>query len=392
MIYNFDELIDRHHTDCLKHDFYNERNKPKDAIPLWVADMDFRAPKEVIDALTTYTTQGIFGYSDIREDYFEAVHNWFFKRFGWDTRREWLITTPGVVFALNLAVRAFTKEGDAVLIQRPVYPAFTRVIEDNKRVLISNSLINKNGTYSIDFDDLEEKIRKYSIHLMLLCSPHNPGGRVWTVEELTRLGELCIKYDVILVTDEIHADLTLPGHKHTVMASIRKDFSDRIITCTAPSKTFNLAGLQTSNISIENEQIRNRFKQEMNTTCYHELNCLGILATKTAYTYGEEWLEQLLVYLKGNIDYIKDFLNTYLPKVKVMEPQGSYLLWLDFNAYGLSNDELDERMLHKAKLWLNPGIMFGKEGSGFERLNVASPRSVIEQAMHQLYEAFKEFE
>ena len=390
MTYHFDDIIDRHDTNSLKYDFHTERNKPTDALPLWVADMDFQSPKEVIDALQNAVSHGIFGYSNIKQDYFDAIHAWFLNRFGWNTQREWLVTTPGVVFALNLAVKAFTNPGDCILIQRPVYYPFHAVIEANQRKLINNPLHYENGVYTIDFKDLESKIIEHQVKLMIFCSPHNPVGRVWTKEELTKLGTLCMKHHVIIISDEIHADFVYPGHQHTILANVSKELADHTIICTAPSKTFNLAGFQVSNIFIANGSLRDRFKKEFELSGYSEPNCLGIVACKAAYTYGADWLEQLLVYLKGNADYVRDYLATHLPKVKMVELEGTYLVWLDFSAYGLTQEELEDRMLHQAKLWLDSGTMFGIEGTGFERINLASPRSVIEQAMKQLSEAFSE--
>ena len=388
MNYNFNEIIDRHGTNSVKHDFHVEYNKPADALSLWVADMDFQAPQEVTKALQQTVSHGIYGYTSMKDDYFQAIHSWFYNSFGWDTKKEWLITTPGVVNALNLAVRAFTKEGDSVIIQRPVYHPFSHVIELNGRNLISNSLIYKNGTYSMDYEALEAQIVENDVKLFLLCSPHNPVGRVWTKEELIQLGDICLQHNVIIVSDEIHADFTYPDHKHTVLASLSNELSNITITCTAPSKTFNLAGLQIANILIENEQLRKTFEQEFLLSGYSEPNCLGIVACQAAYTYGRDWLDQLLVYLKDNIDYVRDYLNQYLPKVKLVETEGTYLIWLDFSEYNLTDEELENLILNKAKLWLNPGILFGIEGAGFQRMNIASPRSIIEQAMKQLSVAF----
>lgn len=388
MTYNFDEIVDRHGTNCLKHDFHIERNKPEDTLSLWVADMDFKTPIEVQEALQHAVSHGIFGYTDIKEDYFEAIHTWFLKHFQWDTKRDWLVTTPGVVYALNLAVKAFTEKGDSVMIQRPVYYPFSQVIEKNDRRLINTPLQYENGHYVMDYEAMEFQIIKNNVKLFIFCSPHNPVGRVWTREELIKLGDICLKHNVIIVSDEIHADFTYPGHQHTVLANISKELSNITITCTAPSKTFNLAGLQVSNIFIENETLRSEFCKELERSAYSELNCLGIVACKAAYTYGEDWLNQLRDYLKGNVDFVREYLATYLPKVKLVEPEGTYLLWLDFSEYHLTLDELEDAIVNKAKLWLDTGTMFGLEGAGFQRINIASPRPIIEQAMNQLKDAF----
>ena len=389
MTYNFDEIINRHGTNCLKHDFHLERHKPEDLLSLWVADMDFKAPIEIRDAMKEVIDHGIFGYTGIKDDYYQAVHSWFLNHFNWDVKQEWMVVTPGVVYALNLAVRAYTKPGDSILIQRPVYYPFSKVIELNDRKLINNSLIYENNSYHIDFEALEAQIIEHDVRMFIFCSPHNPVGRVWTTEELLQLGDLCLKHHVILITDEIHADFTYPGHKHTMIASLSEALAEITVTCTAPSKTFNLAGLQISNIFIPNKTLRDAFCHAFLLSGYSEPNIMGITACKAAYSYGDEWLSQLLVYLKGNIEYMDNYLKTHLPKIKMVETQGTYLVWLDFSAYNLSTHELEDIIVHKAKLWLDGGTMFGPEGTGFQRINVASPRTVIAQAMHQLREAFE---
>ena len=390
MDYNFDQMVDRRNTNSLKYDFAVERGKPDDILPLWVADMDFSVPSEVQEAIHQAVTHGIFGYSEVKQDYFEVVHDWFYRHYGWDTREEWMIKSPGVVFAITMAVRALTQEGDGVMIQQPVYYPFSETIRLNNRKLVVNSLVYQDNQYSIDFADFEEKIITDRVKLFLLCNPHNPVGRVWTREELIHMGEICQRHQVIVVSDEIHCDFTYPGYQHIVFSNIREEFASNTITCTAPSKSFNLAGLQVSNIFIQNEALRKKIKLEIAKSGYSQLNTLGLAACKAAYQYGEPWLTQLKSYLLGNLDYVREFLTEKLPMIKLIEPQGTYLIWLDFSALQLSRKELEELIVHKAKLWLDPGHIFGPEGEGFERINIACQRQTLAKALEQLHRAITE--
>lgn len=383
----FDEIVERRGTNSLKYDFAAERGKPNDVLPFWVADMDFRVCPPVIQALAKSAEYGIFGYSECKEGYFEALQNWYSKYFSWDIQSEWLVKTPGVVFAICAAIRALTKEGDAVLIQQPVYYPFSESILSNNRKLVNSPLVYADGKYSIDFLDLEEKIVRNKVKLCLLCSPHNPVGRVWTKEELTRVGDICVRNNVLVVSDEIHADFVYPGYRHTVFASLKPEYRERTITCTAPSKTFNLAGLQISNILIPNREIRNPFQQELVRTGYSQLNTAGLVACQAAYEGGRPWLEELKRYLAGNLDFIRSFLQERLPQVRLVEPQGTYLLWLDFHDLTLSSDKLEDLIVNRAKLWLDRGKLFGEEGEGFERINIACPRASLEAALARLERA-----
>lgn len=387
MPYEFNKIIDRRNTNSLKYDFAIERGRPKDVLPLWVADMDFQAPAEVLEALSQAVAHGIFGYTDVKKDYFETVHAWFLKHFGWDTKEEWLIKTPGVVFAIALAVKAFTQEGEGVLIQQPVYYPFEETIRLNKRNLVINELVYQAGVYSIDYEDFEHQIIENKVKLFILCNPQNPVGRVWTAKELTRMGDICLKHNVLVVSDEIHCDFTYPGFQHTVFANINEAFGQNSITCTAPSKTFNLAGLQVSNIFIPNSALRNQFIAELDRSGYSQLNTLGLIACKAAYQYGEPWLRELRAYLYENLNFVREYLKEYLPMVKLVEPEGTYLVWLDFSALQLSHKEMKELIMNKAKLWLDAGQMFGKSGYGFERINIACPRDILKQALDQLAHA-----
>lgn len=384
MSYAFDTIIDRKNTNSLKYDFAIERGKPEDILPLWVADMDFQVPEPVLDALHTAVSHGIFGYSEVKKEYFDVLHDWFYDHFNWDTKEQWLIKTPGVVFAITLAIKAFTKKGEGVLIQQPVYYPFEETIVLNKRGLVINYLVNNDGRYEIDFDCFEQQIISGNVKLFVLCNPQNPVGRVWTVEELTRMGDICIRHNVLIISDEIHCDFTYPGYKHTVFAGINDTFSENTITCTSPSKTFNLAGLQISNIFIKNDQTRKKFINELNNSGYSQLNTLGLVGCKAAYQYGEPWLTELKAYLYENLSYVRAYLKENLPMIKLIEPEGTYLIWLDFTALNLTTLEMRDLIVNKAKLWLDAGHIFGKNGAGFERINIACPRVTLMKALDQL--------
>lgn len=386
-MYNFDEIIDRKNTNSLKYDFAKERNMPEDVLPLWVADMDFRCPQEVLDALTKASSHGIFGYSDAKEEYFEAVHNWYKHYFGWSIQKEWLVKTPGIVFAIATSIKAYTKENDAILIQKPVYYPFSMCIENNNRKIINSPLVYKDNKYSIDFEDFENKIITNNVKLFILCNPHNPVGRVWTKDELIKIGTICLNHNVKIISDEIHADFVYPGYKHINIANLKPEFSDITVTCTAPSKTFNIAGLQISNIIIKNQKLRDLYTKEMLKCGYSQVNALGIIAAQAAFKYGREWLNDLKNYLIENINFTRDFLNKNLPQITLVEPESTFLLWLDFTKLNLTDKEIDDLIINKAKLWLDTGTMFGEEGSGFQRINIACPRSVLQQALESLKSA-----
>lgn len=391
MVYDFDKIIDRKNTNSLKYDFSKERNKPNDVLPLWVADMDFQAPQEVIDALIAASKHGIFGYSEVKADYFNAVQNWYNKYFKWNIEEDWLVKTPGIVYALTIAIKAFTNENDSVLIQQPVYYPFSEAIINNKRNLINNSLHYEDNTYTIDFEDFEKKIIDKNVKLFLLCNPHNPVGRVWSKQELTKLGDICLKHNVVIISDEIHADFVYSGNNHTVLANIKPEFSNIAITCTAPSKTFNIAGLQVSNIFIKNKDLRTKFIDEFVKSGYSQLNTLGLVACQAAYEHGRQWFDALIIYLESNLNFAIEFINKRIPQVKLIKPEGTYLIWIDFNSLNLSDEELDDLIINKAKLWLDSGTMFGKDGKGFERINIACPRAILEKALLQLESAIANF-
>lgn len=389
MRYNFDKITDRRGTNSLKYDFAAERGRPEGILPLWVADMDFAVANEITEGLKKAVNHGIYGYSEAKDSYFEAVADWMRRYHGWKVEKDWLVKTPGVVFAIAAAIRAFTKEGEGVMIQNPVYYPFREVIEDNNRRLVDNTLVEKKRQYTMDLEDFEQKILQNQVKLFILCNPHNPVGRVWTREELTAVAEICLRHGVYIVSDEIHHDFVYPGYEHTVFATIDERLKDITITCTSPSKTFNLAGLQVSNIFIANEALRKQFSREIAKTGYSQLNTLGLVACECAYRGGRQWLEQLKQYLKDNLEFVREYLERNLSMVHIVEPEGTYLLWLDFRELGLSGKELEYLIVNKAGLWLDAGDIFGSCGEGFERVNIACPRTVLQEALQRLTSAVK---
>jgi len=323
----------------------------------------------------------------VDDGYFDVLQGWHERRLGWTTRREWLVVTQGVVNAIYVAVRALTEPGDGVVIQQPVYSPFMSAINDTGRQLLVNELDYHNGRYSIDFDDFEDKIKR--ARMFILCSPHNPVGRVWTHDELVRMGDICLRHGVIVVSDEIHQDFIYPGHRHIVFAGIDPSFADITLTCTAPSKTFNIAGLPLSNIFIQNRDLHKKFKQEYTNCGLGQPGIMSIIACKAAYEGGEKWLEELLLYLGGNVSLVRQFSQAPSPVFRLVEPEGTYLVWLDCSGLGLSARELNEQISQKAKIWLVGGDAFGPSGAGFQRINIACPRTVLHEGLTRLQYAFK---
>ncbi len=385
--YNFDEIHDRRNTSSIKWDFGLERMGRDDLLPLWVADMDFKLPGEVIEDIVKRAEQGIFGYTDPGESYLSPVKEWYKKRHGAEIGSEEITVVPGVVYAIALAVRAYTNPGDAIIIQQPVYYPFASSITQNGRKLVNNQLVYKDGRYEIDFEDFEKKIAENDVKMFIFCSPHNPVGRVWKKEEVMRLAEICKRHDVYVFADEIHSDFVFKGHKHTSFLTLPDEYKAKLIVGTSASKTFNLAGLQVSNIFIPNEDTRKLFRKENGAAGYEQPNVLGMVATKSVYEKGEQWLDELLEYLEGNVSYVRDFLKENLPQVKLIEPEGTYLIWLDFSEVTDDYKELERIIVDKAHLWLDAGIIFGRESALFERINIACPRQIVVQAMEQLKEA-----
>lgn len=391
MKYDFDEIIDFRNTNSIKYDFLEKPGMAEGVLPMWIADMDFKAPPCVAAAMAERCRHGVFGYSDAGRDYIETLQGWFSRRLSWEIDPEWLVTTPGVVNAICAAIRALTNEGDAVIIQQPVYPSFASSVLNNGRRLVVNQLNYSGGRYTIDYDDFEEKIIQNKVRMFILCSPHNPVGRVWSESELMRLGDICLRHGVTVVSDEIHADFMYPGSRHKVFAGLSTELSDITVTCTAPSKTFNLAGLQISNIFIENSDMRQKLKKELSKSGFGEPGIMGIVACNAAYESGDDWLAQLLDYLTGNLDYARNTLRN-IPGIELVEPEGSYLLWLDCSGLGQNDDERNGLIRNSARLWLNEGAMFGAGGAGFQRMNIAFPRSVLKEAFSRLERAVDEKE
>ena len=389
MKYNFDRIIDRNGTNSLKYDFKAEHGKPEDVLPLWVADMDFQVAPEILEKLSAAVEHGIFGYSEGKDAYFQAVAGWYERQFDWEVKEDWLVKTPGVVFAISAAIRAYTREGEAVLLQQPVYYPFRQMIKENGRIPVNSPLLLEDGRYRMDFADLEDKIKTNKVKLFLLCSPHNPVGRVWEEEELRRLGEICLRHDVIVVSDEIHSDFVRQGYRHHMFASLSPAFADITVTCTSPSKTFNLAGLQVSNIFISNAGLRRRFQKAVSQTGYCEVNLMGLTACQAAYESAESWLAALKEYLEQNLSFVRAYLREQLPEIRLIEPEGTYLVWLDFSGLGMTEEEREALIVKEARLWLDSGVIFGPEGEGFERVNIACPRQTLALALDRLRDALR---
>lgn len=382
---DFDKYIERHGTDSMKYDSASMMNMPEGLIPLWVADMDFQVPESVTEALKERADHGIYGYSFPGDRYYDAVTGWFRDNFNFDIDRKWIVTTPGVVFALTQAVKAFTEPGDAVIVMKPVYYPFMSSIEGNGRRVVNSPLVNEDGYYRIDFEDFEKKIVDNDIKMFILCSPHNPVGRVWTGEELKKLAHICADHGVLVVSDEIHCDFVWPGSRHTAFANAADGIEGlRYIVCTAPSKSFNLAGLQCSNIIIPNEEDRKRFRAVMGSNGIFDANIMGLTACRAAYEGGKEWLDELRSYIWGNIEFADKYIKENIPRVKMRKPEGTYLLWLDCSGLGLSREQLDRFMIDEAELWLDGGSLFGEEVNSFQRINAACRRETLEKALEQL--------
>lgn len=386
MKYDFDKLIDRTGKASYKWDQSEKLFGRKDILPLWVADMDFEPPQEVKEALIARAQEGIYGYTIRTQGYYDAIIGWLDRRHGWRIRQEWLSSAPGIVPALSVLVQTLTEPGDSVILQSPVYYPFYDVIKSNGRKIVDNALILQDGRYVMDFELLEEQARAGAT-MLLLCTPHNPGGRVWTREELERVADIARRYDLLVVADEIHHDLVFPGHKHVPFASLSEDAEQRTITCIAPSKTFNLAGLQVAAVVIPNEARRSAYNAALKTLSLHMESYFGVTAMESSYKHGDEWLDQLLVYLEGNLDALISFLSERLPQIKVMRPEGTYMAWLDCSAISESPQELKQLMFEGAGVAFSEGSVFGKQGAGYLRVNLACSRSLLLKALAQFADA-----
>lgn len=386
--YNFDEIIDRKHSNCVKYDGYQDIYGVDGLIPLWVADMDFKTPDFVFDAIKERINHPVLGYFIHSDGFYRSIIQWMERRHQWQVEKDWIYFAPGIVPGLAFLVQAFTAPGDKVLLQTPVYHPFYYVVQNQNREIVRNPLHLVEDHFEMDYEDLETKL-KAGIKMMILCNPHNPLGRCWTKEELRKVGELCLQYHCLLVSDEIHSDLMMPGYKHTPVANISKEIAENTITCMAPSKTFNIAGLATSEIIIPNENLRKQFEKVMYDGVHLFVgNIFGELALEACYTYGEEWLEQLLVYLKKNVDFVQQYIKENLPEIKTFRHEATYLPWLDFSGFRMSHEELFRKLADQARVALNDGQIFGEEGRCCFRINVACPKSTLEKAMEQIRTTF----
>lgn len=385
----FDHCIDRTKTPSIKWSLAQHKYA-ENTLPLWVADMDFITAPAIIEALQQAATEGVYGYTVLTDRYIQAALTWSENRHHYHFEPEWLLTNYGVVMSIAIAIQAFTEANDAILIQTPVYHPFANTIKANQRKVVTSSLKLTEQDYQMDFVDFEQKIVSNQVKLFILCSPHNPVGRVWTHSELETIAAICLKHNVLVVADEIHADFVYAPHVHTVFSSLSSEIEQQTILCTSASKTFNLAGLQVSNTIIANPTLRQRYKQQLETISFHNANEFGLRATQAAYEHGAEWLDELLTYLKGNIDYLTTFFKEYLPQFPVLETQGSYLMWVDFRSLQLAPKALNDFLLKEVGLWLNSGEIFGDEGEGFQRVNIATQRSTIIEACQRLHDKLKE--
>jgi cystathionine beta-lyase len=384
MQYDFDRVIERNDTMSIKYDAAREYGWGKDTVPLWIADMDFESAPHIRDALLDRIQHGVFGYSAADEGYFDVLKDWYAGRFNWNLNEDWLVTAPGVVTALFIAIRKLTRPGDCILLTPPVYHFFEQGIVYNGRRAVYSPLLYDNGRYTIDFEDFEDKIRRNNVKMFILCNPHNPVSRVWTRDELAAIGGICKKHEVLVVSDEIFQEFVFGGRTHHVFAGVKPEFARFTITCTSPTKTFNISGIPCANIFIEDFRIREKFQHEIFNGYYPKPGIFELTAAKAAYQGGGEWLAALKVYLEGTVDFVKTYLAEQIPRVQMAEPEGTYLLWLDFNGLEPVVRGYDTWLAKEAKLFLSGGKAFGKTGEGFQRLNIACPRTTLKAALDRL--------
>lgn len=390
-MYNFNEIIDRKNTYSLKYDGIQDRFgfSYDDLLPLWVADMDFKTPQPIRDALKEKLDQGILGYSGGYEDVYESVINWYKKRHDFDLDRSWLNFSGTLVNVLNRLVKTFTNEGDSIIVQPPVFPAFFDAIKNHNRVVVENPLVFKNGRYEMDLEDLKRKINP-QVKMIILCSPHNPVGRVWSKDELKAVTDILLENNILIVSDEAHSELVLNGYKHHFISTISPKVADNSILCVTTHKTFNIAGLEISNLIIPNKELSKAYEGSLLKDGINKPNLLGLTAVKAGFDYCEQWLDELLLYIENNLGFVHEYLKKYLPNIKLIKSEGTFLAWLDLTALGLPPKTIEKLLLEKGKLLVNQGYTFGTGGEGFIRINVACPRSTLEDAMKRLYFAFKE--
>jgi cystathionine beta-lyase len=385
--YNFDEIIPRSGTNCIKYDAREWMFKTNDVLPLWVADTDFRTPDFIVDAIKKRVEHEIYGYTFKPDSYYDAIIGWMKRRHDWDVKKEWISFSPGVVAGLTIAIETFSKPGDGVIVQPPVYFPFFDSVKGTKRKLVENPLKIENGRFTFDFEDLKSKIDE-NTKLLLLCNPQNPGGMVWTRSELEKLSAICLENGIMVISDEIHSDLIFNGHAHIPFATLSEEAAKNSVVCMAPSKTFNVAGLASSLVIIPDKNKHARYERALNIGHLGMGNIFGSVAMEAAYAKGDEWLNQLMDYLWENYLFLEKLIRKNLPKVKVMKPEATYLIWLDFRAYGMNDEELMKFTVEKAKVGLNNGARFGTGGDGWLRLNIGCPRSVLEEGLERLKSAF----
>lgn len=390
MKFNFNEKVDRSKNHAAKWEEMGAKFGSNDLLPMWIADMDIKTAPEIVEAIKEKADQAIFGYVYRPASYYETAAAWCEKRFDYKIDPKTLIHSPGVVPSMNMLVKMLTKEDEKVLIQIPVYPPFAASVKTGKRTLVTNELIkDENGYYTIDFEDLEKKLSDEKVTLMILCNPHNPVGRVWKKEELQKIGDLCVKYNVRILADEIWRDLVLPGYTHTPIASLSREIENITITCFSPTKTFNIAGLQASFAVFPREEEWKAFDNELGEMDIKRNNPFSLVGFEAAYNHGEEWLSELLVHLEGNAQYVADFVKERLPEIKTVKPEGTYLMWLDFNGLNITPEEITDMLIKDAKVAMNDGASFGANGKGFARMNIACPRYMVEDAMARIEKAVK---
>ncbi|OEF96601.1 MalY/PatB family protein [Desulfuribacillus alkaliarsenatis] len=386
--HNFCEVIDRANTNTMKWNCKSIFGED-DVLPFWVADMDFKSPQPVIDSLANRAEHGIYGYTLPGRSYKESITNWITNRHNWEVNQDWILTLPTLIYGITLIMRTFSNVGDQIVIQQPVYHPFARIVNSNQRELSVNELVYENGSYKIDFDDLEQRLANPKTKIFLLCSPHNPVGRVWTKDELKQMGELCLKHDVFIISDEIHWDLVFADYKHIPTASISEEIANITFTCTAPTKTFNLAGLHISNLIISCKQKRKQIITEINNAGLNDNNIFGLIALEAAYTHGERWLVDLMVYLHRNLQLIEQHVQANWPAVKLVQLEGTYLAWLDIKSTGASDEEIQKRLVKEAKVALHMGSTFGQGGEGFLRMNFACPHSMLKIGLQRMDKVLK---
>ncbi|WP_096200561.1 MalY/PatB family protein [Bacillus sp. FJAT-45350] len=386
--YSFDKVVERRNTGSAKWDMVDTLYRGKDLLPFWVADMDFKVPTEVIDALQQKVSHGVFGYPAHSPSANSAVINWLATHFHWNIEAQSILFTSGIIPTINNIIQAFSNEGDEIIIQTPVYPPFYQLVTNNNRELVKNPLKYEQGTYKMDFEHLESVISD-NTKMLILCSPHNPVGRVWKKDELEQLADICKRHNLLVISDEIHADLLYDGHSHTPIASVSEDMAKRTFTCLTPSKSFNLAEFHTSYVVIEEVELRSRLKKHLAIQFQNTTNSFGEIVTEAAYTYGESWLKELRMYLKGNYDFVKAYFEKHIPLLSIIKPEGTYLLWIDCSKLELSSTERKRWLVEDAKVALNHGPTFGEEGESFERMNIACPRKTLEEGLERIHRAYQ---